>query len=147
MRACVSACACVRAFPSDCVFALVCVAGVSVRHGAVRALPSHGGDVRFIARPAPRVAAARAWWRSVPPAGLASVGRRRVSAAGATWTSRTLKAGWAARCGHTSVVDAAGAIYVIGGYGPDTDGQDVWASINGGAQAGLGQGGVVLRGY
>ena len=44
---------------------------------------------------------------------------------------------------HTSVVDAAGAIYVIGGYGPATDGQDVWASINGGAQAGLGQGGVV----
>ncbi len=75
-----------------------------------------------------------------------------------TWTSRSLKAEWAARDGHTSVVDAvSGAIYVIGG----TDGgiffttnfNDVWASTDGGARAGLGRGAVagctgwVLRGY
>jgi hypothetical protein len=68
------------------------------------------------------------------------------SAAGVSWTSRTLKAGWAARCFHTSVVDAAGAIYVIGGFsytGGGTGGiyyQDVWVSTDGGARTGLGQG-------
>ncbi len=38
--------------------------------------------------------------------------------------------------GHTSVVDAAGTIYVIGGIGdtaPDYF-QDVWASTDGGAR-------------
>jgi hypothetical protein len=49
---------------------------------------------------------------------------------------------------HTSVVDAAGAIYVIGTYY-----HDVWASTDGGARAGLGEGGdrgvleAVLWGY
>ncbi len=62
-------------------------------------------------------------------------------AAGVNWTSRTLQAGWAARCEHTSVVDAAGAIYVIGGG--DTTLNDVWASTDGGAPAGLRQRGVV----
>ncbi len=67
---------------------------------------------------------------------------RRV-AAGVSWTSRTLKAPWAARYGHTTVIDAAGAIYVIGGYGPlyflsstsPVAGylKDVWASNDGGA--------------
>jgi hypothetical protein len=49
------------------------------------------------------------------------------------------------------VVDAAGAIYVIGGWsggneGPDFN--DVWASTDGGARAGLGQqgGSGVLKG-
>jgi hypothetical protein len=55
----------------------------------------------------------------------------RVLAAGVTWTCRTAKAGWAGRWGHTSVVDAAGAIYVIGGFGPL---QDVWVSTDGGAR-------------
>jgi hypothetical protein len=32
------------------------------------------------------------------------------------------------------VVDAAGAIYVIGGYGGGTYYQDVWASTDGGAR-------------
>ncbi len=44
------------------------------------------------------------------------------------------------------MVDAAGAIYVLGGTGDsgtDTDFQDVWASTDGGARAGLGPGGVV----
>ncbi len=45
---------------------------------------------------------------------------------------------------HTSVVDAAGAIYVIGGEGNAGSGftgfNDVYASTDGGAQAGLGRG-------
>ena len=68
----------------------------------------------------------------------------RAFAAGRTFSSRTLKAGWAARRYHTSVVDAAGAIYVIGGYdrtdGTNTYYQDVWASTDGGARAGLATG-------
>ena len=78
----------------------------------------------------------------------------RAFAAGRTFSSRTLKAEWAARYGHTSVVDAAGAIYVIGGWGSGTTVyNDVWASTDGGARAGLGRGvhwvGTtgVLRGY
>ncbi len=58
----------------------------------------------------------------------------RASAAGVTWTCRTLSAPWAARYQHTSVVDAAGAIYVIGGYGSfGANYQDVWVSTDGGA--------------
>ncbi len=38
------------------------------------------------------------------------------------------------------MVDAAGAIYVIGGYG-GTDYHDVWVSTDGGARAGPGRGG------
>jgi hypothetical protein len=55
-------------------------------------------------------------------------------AAGVTWASRTTSAPWAARRGHTTVIDAAGAIYVIGGHGSSTDYQDVWVSTDGGAQ-------------
>ena len=61
-----------------------------------------------------------------------------------TWTSRTTSAQWAARAYHTSVIDAAGAIYVIGGFVDGLFGatgyKDVWASPNGGARAGLGKG-------
>ncbi len=60
----------------------------------------------------------------------------RASAAGVTWTSRTTSAPWAGRDGHTSVIDAAGTIYVIGGwdgYGTNTFYKDVWASTDGGA--------------
>ncbi len=61
-----------------------------------------------------------------------SVGR--ALAAGVTWTSRTLSAQWAARSGHTTMIDAAGAIYVIGGnQGSTILFQDVWASTDGGA--------------
>ncbi len=69
----------------------------------------------------------------------------RAWTAGATWTNRTLAAPWVARYAHTSVVDATGAIYVLGGSGYSdgfTDFQDVWASTDGGARAGLRQ-----RGY
>jgi hypothetical protein len=59
-----------------------------------------------------------------------------------SWTLAIASAPWAARYGHTSVVDAAGTIYVIGGSGGfgTTFYQDVWVSTDGGARAGLGQG-------
>jgi hypothetical protein len=51
-----------------------------------------------------------------------------------TWTSRTTSAPWAAREGHTSVIDAAGAIYALGGEGGGhTYYKDVWVSTDGGA--------------
>jgi hypothetical protein len=65
-------------------------------------------------------------------ASVSSVGRPAF-AAGATWRCRTTSAPWAARSGHTSVIGAAGAIYVIGGLGGGaTRFQDVWASTDGG---------------
>jgi hypothetical protein len=74
-----------------------------------------------------------------------AIGRvSRALAAGRTFSNRTLKAEWAARYHPTSVIDAvSGAIYVIGGGGGTTDFNDVWASTDGGARTGLGQGGVV----
>ncbi len=59
--------------------------------------------------------------------------------AGRTFTNRTLKAEWAARSSHTSAIDVAGAIYVIGGSGNNgyTFYNDVWASTDGGARAGF----------
>ncbi len=57
----------------------------------------------------------------------------RASAAGATWRSLTASAPWAVRNGHTTVVDAAGAIYVIGGYNGNIYFNDVWVSTDGGA--------------
>ncbi len=54
-------------------------------------------------------------------------------AAGVSWASRTTSAPWAAREGHTSVIDASGAIYVIGGYDGGTYFNNVWASTDGGA--------------
>ncbi len=73
-------------------------------------------------------------------------------AAGVTWTCRTASAQWAARASHTSVVDAAGAIYVIGGVGNTAPYylHDVWISTDGGARAGLGpegDRGVLKVGY
>ncbi len=61
------------------------------------------------------------------------IGRSPICAAGVTWTSRTPNAQWAARRSHTTVIDAAGAIYVIGGGFGTTRYNDVWASTNGGA--------------
>ncbi len=45
---------------------------------------------------------------------------------------------WAGRYGHTTVIDAAGAIYVLGGVGDsktsfNPDFNDVWVSTDGGA--------------
>jgi hypothetical protein len=61
-----------------------------------------------------------------------AIGRPPICAAGETWTSRTTNAPWAARYLHTTVIDAAGAIYVIGGYS-GTYCKDVWVSTDGGA--------------
>jgi hypothetical protein len=135
MRAFVCACECGLAVPSASIFARVlcvcfaCVCGttVRVRLGAEWALWGH--EV-LIARPA---AAARARLRI----GATGCRCRARSAAGRTFSSRTLKAGWAARYRHTSVVDAvSGAIYVIGGQGT-TRYNGVWASTNGGARPDL----------
>jgi hypothetical protein len=61
----------------------------------------------------------------------------RVLASGVTWTSRTTNAPWAGRKGHTSVIDAAGAIYVIGGFSGTGANivyyKDVYVSTDGGA--------------
>ncbi len=84
-----------------------------------------------------------------------ATGRARARlGAGVTWTSRTANAHWRARYSHTTVVDAAGAIYVIGGGDGTTVYGAVWVSTDGGAQAGLRRGGVHwvgttegLRGY
>jgi hypothetical protein len=73
--------------------------------------------------------------------------RSPICAAGASWTNRTLTAPWAARAGHTTVIDAAGAIYVIGGYGT-TRFKDVYVSTDGGAdrtQGITGHSGVLTR--
>ncbi len=71
-------------------------------------------------------------------------------AAGAMWRCRTASAPWAGRYAHTTVIDAAGAIYVIGGASNDdtTVFQDVWVSTDGGARPGS-VGGVVggTQGY
>jgi hypothetical protein len=92
------------------------------------------GPAGLIARPAAR-AAACAWLR------FGATGRVRArSAAGVTWTSRTTSAPWAGRSQHTTVIDAAGAIYVIGGANGTNYVNDVWASTDGGARAGLSQG-------
>ncbi len=62
-----------------------------------------------------------------------AIGRLACVHAGVSWTSRTTSAPWAARNRHTSVIDAAGAIYVIGGGGFGTYFKDVWVSTDGGA--------------
>jgi hypothetical protein len=112
-------------------YALACESAVEVcvcvRHGCVCAFVARRGT-------------------AVPTRGRL-IGRSRALAAGASWTSRTLSAPWAARAEHTTVIDAAGAIYVLGGYG--SPGSDVWASTNGGtyrtsAFSGFPQ---VVRGY
>ena len=60
--------------------------------------------------------------------------------AGASWqyVVNSGNASWDARSRHTSVIDAAGTIYVIGGYsgyarGSETNYNDVWKSSDGGA--------------
>ncbi len=83
--------------------------------------------VQFIARARLCVRRARVRFAFV-------IGRSPICAAGANWTSRTTSAPWAARSGHTSVIDAAGAVYVIGGTGTgNTFFNDVRASTDGGA--------------
>jgi hypothetical protein len=109
-----------------CVCPCACVVNcVSVYHEAVLALPWHGGDRRCL----------RARGRARVRLCVGAIGPFARVAAGVTWTSRTSYAPWAGQYGrmmHTSVIDAAGAIYVIGGQnGPDMN--DVWASNDRGA--------------
>ncbi len=108
-----------------CVFNARANARARACRTTVRALAvARRGPSVFIARRAvgPRVRAALAL----------AIGRFACVHAGATWTSRTTSAPWAARIFHASVIDAAGAIYVIGGWS-GTRQQDVWASTDGGA--------------
>jgi hypothetical protein len=85
----------------------------------------HSACVQFIARA--RVCVRRTRVRLRWP-----LGRSPICAAGATWTLRTTRAQWAVRVGHTTVIDAAGAIYVIGGRDGTTYYKDVWVSADGG---------------
>ena len=58
-------------------------------------------------------------------------------AAGATWNCLTPNAPWAIRRGHSTVIDAGGNIYLMGGYtgngGEGTNVNDVWVSTDKGA--------------
>ena len=66
------------------------------------------------------------------------IDRSPVVAAGATWRVVIANAPWAVRRSHTTVIDAAGAIYLIGGYsGGSAFYNDVFVSTDGGAWAGL----------
>ena len=62
------------------------------------------------------------------------IDRSPVVAAGATWRVVIANAPWAVRRSHTTVIDAAGAIYLIGGSnGGATLYNDVWSSADKGA--------------
>ncbi len=137
---CVSACVCVRvcvrACVRACVLAVVCW-GLYVRMRSERVCAmSRCCAGLLVARQRRAVFIAR-------PATPAFVGSRAF-AAGAMWRCRTASAPWAGRQGHTTVVDAAGAIYVIGGVsynGTDlTCFNDVWVSTDGGARPDSGMG-------
>jgi hypothetical protein len=116
---CAFVCARVHLFLQFCIFVRECVC--AARGGVGSPM---GTFAVFILR--------RADGRRVRAALALAIGRFACVHAGATWTSRTTSAPWAARSSHTSVIDAAGAIYVLGGQG-STRYQDVWASTDGGA--------------
>ncbi len=76
----------------------------------------------------------------------AGVVRHRRRAAGASWGLVTSNAPWGTRVGHTTVIDAAGNIYLMGGSdGSQQDiwKNDVWMGTNKGANRTRG----VLEGY
>jgi hypothetical protein len=108
---------------SACVCAVHRVARsrVCVQTGAVRALVALRRPAVFIARQ-----------RRTRVRFALAIGRPPICYAGVTWTSRTTSAPWVGRAYHTSVIDAAGAIYVIGGF-DGTYLQDVWVSTDEGA--------------
>jgi hypothetical protein len=74
-------------------------------------------------------------------------GRHRRRAAGVTWSVVTSNAPWAARSMHTTVIDAAGTMYLIGGEGNTGNLDDVWSSANRGANRLNGDLQGVLKGY
>jgi hypothetical protein len=153
---CVFMFVCVSARACPCVYACLCermcaFSCVSIGlHLRARVCSERVRAPRSCMRPPHRIAVTC----GINSSARAARRRLRASAAGDTWTSRTANARWAARSGHTSVVDAAGAIYVIGGDGGygRTNRQDVWASTDGGARPDSVQGMVggctrwVLRG-
>ena len=140
-RACVrSACVRVRVRVRVCVCVSVCVLNARVCAPALCGPSRHTAGTCGIYSSARDVRAATcAFCVSV-------IGRWRCGAAGVTWTNRTTSAPWAARADHATVIDAAGAIYVIGGNdGSHNFYKDVWVSTDGGAdrkRAGL-SGGVL----
>jgi hypothetical protein len=116
-----------RASSRMCMCACVCGATVCVPRGCVGAVVARRRPAVLIARPA---TGERLRVRGC----VRAIGRCRMRVhAGVTWTNRTPSAPWTARGGHTTVVDAAGAIYVLGGYN-GTLYQDVWVSTDGGAR-------------
>jgi hypothetical protein len=54
------------------------------------------------------------------------------------WANRSPSAPWAGRAGHTTVIDAAGAIYVLGGTNSTYFFNDGWVTTDGGADPGSG---------
>ncbi len=61
----------------------------------------------------------------------------RPRAAGTTWGLVTGDAPWAARIAHSTVIDAAGTMYLMGGFNGQIPGEklynDVWQSTGAGA--------------
>jgi hypothetical protein len=118
-------CVCVHECARICVSKSVC------------AFVSRGCAGTLVARRGPAVSIARLrGWRRVRFA-LSHPSFAGV-AAGATWRLVIAHAQWAARGGHTTVIDAAGAIYVLGGHYSkypvaNTFFNDVWVSTDGGA--------------
>jgi hypothetical protein len=110
--------AALSALERHCVCERACAAALC---GHCRCIARTGGIYSAVANGEwPRV---RLHWSSVV----------RPRAAGATWTLVLASAPWATRHDPASVVDAAGAVYVIGGYDGSTYYRDVWATTDGGA--------------
>ncbi len=117
-----------------CVFAAA-LCGVLVAHSwGLSAARNARAGARFVLR----------FWHRPVAARLA---------AGITWTNPTPSAPWGSRVEHTSVIDAAGAIYVLGGYSymnrTETFYHDVWQSTDRGADRTRARNGCVEypRGY
>jgi hypothetical protein len=136
VRVCLSACLCTSL--RVCVFANVrfCVCGDGRGGGYMCAFARAPACtcVRTCVRACVRVTAgARGIYGSPHDAFAArAFVDSRALAAGAMWTSRTFSARWAGRYGHTTVIDAAGTIYVIGGRDDTTYFNEVWVSTDGG---------------
>jgi hypothetical protein len=68
--------------------------------------------------------------------GAGNTNARLLCATGVTWTRTTEAVGWAARRGHTAVIDESGTIYVVGGMSSNALTRiyynDVWSSAEGG---------------
>jgi hypothetical protein len=118
--------------------AIRCVCGTARVRLCSTALRWHS---RGTARPGCMCSSARDLRAAWCTFAFGAIGRSRALATGATWRLVSASAPWAARYGHTSVIDAvSGAIYVLGGTGGGTYYDDVWVSTDGGARAGLGRG-------